>query len=77
MSESTERERTLEARIAALEAENRRLRRDLFHPRHGGAVRVPDEFRPIFDAAQETVGAYFRDFVADPSQGTIEILKTV
>lgn len=73
MADASGRERELEARIAALEAENHRLRGELFQPRGGRAVDVPEAFRPLFDAAEETVGAYFRDFVADPSQGTIEI----
>jgi signal transduction histidine kinase/CheY-like chemotaxis protein len=63
----------LEARLRALEEENARLREGLFSPGGGDTVRVPEEFRPVFDVAQETVRAYFADIRADPSRGSIEI----
>ena len=63
----------LESRVRELEAEVARLRAGRFTPRGDATVRVPDPLRPIFNEAQRTVGAYFRGFDADPSQGTIEI----
>jgi two-component system sensor histidine kinase/response regulator len=36
-------------------------------------VRVPKEFEPIFQKAQEYVGKYFKEKREDPSKGTIEI----
>ena len=63
----------LEARLRALEEENARLRAGLFSPSGGDTVRVPEQFRPVFDVAQETVRAYFADTRADPSRGSIEI----
>ncbi len=44
-----------------------------FHPPHGDAVVVPEQFKPIFDKAQETVCRYFHDTRANPTEGTIEI----
>ncbi len=37
------------------------------------AVRVPEQFAPIFEKAQEYVDRYFKERRFDPSQGTIEI----
>jgi signal transduction histidine kinase/ActR/RegA family two-component response regulator len=67
------REEKLQARIEELEAENKRLRKGIFVPRDGDTVRVPEPFKELFCFAQQTVDAYFGDFVADPSKGTIEI----
>ena len=62
------------ARIAALEQENAMLRRDFSNlQRAGDAVKVPAPFKPLFDAAQETVHEYFRHLKMDPAKGTIEI----
>jgi signal transduction histidine kinase/CheY-like chemotaxis protein/predicted hydrocarbon binding protein len=36
-------------------------------------VKVPKEFEPIFQKAQEYVGKYFKEKSEDPSKGTIEI----
>lgn len=36
-------------------------------------VKVPKEFEPIFEKAQEYVDAYFKEKKDDPSKGTIEI----
>ncbi len=44
-----------------------------FEPRGGSTVRVPDAFKPLFDSAEGTVRAYFKDAIADPSKGIIEI----
>ena len=73
MAERPPREETLAARVRELEEENARLRAGLFSPRGGDTVRVPEAFKPIFDAAQATVSAYFDDIRADPSRGSIEI----
>jgi len=67
------REEELAARLRALEEENARLRAGLFSPGGGDTVRVPEQFRSVFDAAQDTVRAYFADIRADPSRGSIEI----
>jgi PAS domain S-box-containing protein len=37
------------------------------------SVKVPKEFEPIFEKAQEYVSKYFREKIEDPSKGTIEI----
>jgi Signal transduction histidine kinase len=37
------------------------------------AVRVPEAMQPLFDAAQQTVQAYFSNLRMDPGTGTIEI----
>jgi len=68
-----ERRREFETRIRELEEENRRLRAATFSSAGGATVRVPESFRPPFDSAQQTVAEYFREFHADPTQGTIEI----
>src|SRR5687768_3702907 len=36
-------------------------------------VRVPAQFEPIFEQAQEYVRTYFQERQFDPTQGTIEI----
>ena len=72
MDPTEKREQQLLARIDALEAEVARLQSGRF-PAAGDTVHVPAPLRPVFDVAQETVGAYFRAFEADPTQGTIEI----
>ncbi len=63
----------LTEKIAALERENAALRRDftLLSAKH--AVKVPESFKPFFDAAQQTVSSYFSKLKMDPSCGTIEI----
>ncbi len=73
MAEYRRREEDLQARVRALEIENARLRAGLFSTTGGNTVRVPPQFRDLFRSAEKTVDAYFREFVADPSQGTIEI----
>jgi signal transduction histidine kinase/AmiR/NasT family two-component response regulator/predicted hydrocarbon binding protein/HPt (histidine-containing phosphotransfer) domain-containing protein len=37
------------------------------------AVQVPEAMQPLFDAAQQTVQAYFSNLKMDPGTGTIEI----
>jgi len=39
----------------------------------GETVSVPEQFKPLFDVAQKTVGSYFQELKASPSKGTIEI----
>ncbi len=36
-------------------------------------VKVPKEFEPVFQKAQEYVSKYFKERIEDPSKGTIEI----
>ncbi|MFN3918170.1 MAG: histidine kinase dimerization/phosphoacceptor domain -containing protein [Flavobacteriales bacterium] len=37
------------------------------------AVKVPDNLKPIFEKAEETVKDYFKNLKLDPTKGTIEI----
>ena len=60
-------------RILELEQQNALLRRDFHHLPKGDSVIVPEEMKPLFDLAQQTVGEYFRDLKMDPGKGTIEI----
>lgn len=64
---------SLQLRIEQLEQENAMLRRDFHNLPQGSSVIVPDEMKPLFDVAQQTVGEYFRDLKMDPAKGTIEI----
>lgn len=64
---------SLQLRIEQLEQENAMLRRDFHNLPQGSSVIVPDEMKPLFDVAQQTVGAYFRDLKMEPDKGTIEI----
>ncbi len=63
----------LQQRIKELEQENALLRRDFHRLPQGNAVTVPDDLKPVFDKAQQTVGTYFRELKMEPGQGTIEI----
>jgi signal transduction histidine kinase/DNA-binding response OmpR family regulator len=72
MNESHEVE-MLQQRIQELEQQNALLRRDFHHLPQGNSVIVPESMKPLFDLAQQTVGAYFRDLRMDPGKGTIEI----
>lgn len=63
----------LQQRVEALERENALLRRDLSLLPAAPSVTVPNEMRPLFDVAQQTVRDYFKDLRMDPSHGTIEI----
>jgi signal transduction histidine kinase/ActR/RegA family two-component response regulator len=67
------RKEDLAAQIRALEVENARLRAGIFSPGGGDTVRVPEQLKSVFDAAQQTVSSYFADTRADPSRGSIEI----
>ena len=70
---NSQREQELESRIRALEAQIAELRAEKLLEVKGDTVRVPDEIKPIFDAAQETVGKYFSETTTDPTKATIEI----
>ncbi|RYY70213.1 MAG: response regulator [Chitinophagaceae bacterium] len=63
----------LQQKIAQLEEENAMLRRDSNYKPSGDTVSVPEDLRPIFDMAQQTVSEYFRHLKMDPTKGTIEI----
>lgn len=63
----------LQQRVQALEQENALLRRDLSLLPAAPSVTVPNDMRPLFDVAQQTVREYFKDLRMDPSRGTIEI----
>lgn len=63
----------LSQRIEELERENAALRRDFSLLTGKHAVKVPEAFKPFFDAAQQTVRSYFSELKMDPSRGTIEI----
>ena len=66
--------RELQARIRELENEISRLRRARLQTVAGDrTVSVPDEFWPLFEAAQSTVNEYFDQFHADATRGTIEV----
>jgi len=58
--------------IAALKEENKRLKIEYSNP-IGETVRVPEQFKLVFDQAQITVAEYFKNFKRNPSKGTIEI----
>src|SRR5688500_12052214 len=60
-------------RIEVLEAENAALRNSSKTTSVGVSVVVPAELRPLFEAAEKTVGEYFRQLKMDPTKGTIEI----
>lgn len=64
---------SLQQRVNELEKENAMLRRQLFSVPEGQTVLVPDEMKPLFDVAQQTVSNYFTDLVMDPTRGTISI----
>lgn len=70
---SSKREQQLESEIRQLQAEILELRNNMNWPVTGETVRVPDSVKPLFDVAQETVRAYFSQFVTDPTRATIKI----
>lgn len=59
--------------IEMLLSENRALQEGVFRLETKRAVTAPEQFTPLFDAAQRTVHDYFKTFCASPSQGHIEI----
>lgn len=63
----------LKKRIDALEQENARLRHVLPLSNKGHAVSVPEGMKELFEAAEQTVGTYFKDLKMDPTTAKIEI----
>ncbi len=61
-------------RIKQLEEENKLLKKGIlnFYDK-GKSVSVPEDFKPIFDEAEKTVGEYFEGLEMNPSLGTIKI----
>lgn len=66
-------EQELRKEIERLRAEVASLRAGKSKKAAGKTVEVPEPFKPIFDAAQQTVGDYFKSFQMNPSEGTIEV----
>ncbi|WP_343306298.1 ATP-binding protein [Chitinophaga niabensis] len=64
---------TLQERIRALEKENASLRNHYTLHAEEPSVKVPAEFLPLFQKAEENVKQYFSHISLNPSQGTIEI----
>ncbi len=60
-------------KVDFLERENAILKRDFSSIEEKDTVTVPDNVKPIFDAAQKIVGEYFKNLKMEPSKGTIEI----
>ena len=64
----------LKVEIAKLREENEQLKRAVsFFTTSKNTVRVPEQFKPIFDQAENVVGEYFNKTNANPSEGTITI----
>ena len=63
----------LKNRIKELEKENADLRRRAGFHTDGATVSVPEQMKPLFDIAQQTVKNYFVDLKMEPTKGTIEI----
>ena len=61
-------------RIKELELENSNLKEQL-NPfiAQGRTVKVPENFKPIFDKAEDLVSKYFLNFETIPEEGRIEI----
>jgi len=59
--------------IKRLENENNALKKKLNFRVTGDTVKVPEQFKPIFDKAQKNVGDYFQKLKIEPTEGTIEI----
>lgn len=64
---------TLQEKIRALEKENASLRNRYTLRAEEPSVKVPAEFLPLFQKAEENVKQYFSHISLNPSQGTIEI----
>ncbi len=64
---------SLRAKVAALEAENARLREGPFVPSTNSVVKAPPPVQPLFDKSAETIGSLFRQIDIDPSRGTLEL----
>lgn len=63
----------LQDKIRALEKENAALRNHYTLQADEPSVKVPAEFLPLFQKAEENVKQYFSHISLNPSQGTIEI----
>lgn len=61
------------ARIAALEAENARLRGSVFEPSAGAIVRAPEDAQPLFDGVATAMRDLFRKIDVDPARAMIAI----
>ncbi|MEQ8908698.1 MAG: histidine kinase dimerization/phosphoacceptor domain -containing protein [Vicingaceae bacterium] len=62
------------AEVERLKAENEALKRRLNEAdEKGPRVKVPEDFAPIFDKAEQTVQSYFEKLKLNPEQGTISI----
>ena len=72
MSTTDSDQNDLQKEIAALRSELADLKQAK-NTEHGDTVRVPEQFKPLFDEAQKIVGEYFKNLKQDPSKGTIEI----
>ena len=60
--------------LQALRQENAELKKRLLSlDSIEDTVSVPEAFKPIFDAAQKTVGQYFQKIKSKPDEGTLEI----
>lgn len=64
----------LEKRIKQLEKENQKLKKQntLFHS-DAPTVNAPEDFKPIFDKAEQVVSDYFKKFEVNPSLSKIEV----
>ncbi|MRG45764.1 response regulator [Chitinophaga sp. SYP-B3965] len=63
----------LQEKVRALETENASLRNRYSLHADQPSVKVPPEFLPLFQKAEENVRQYFSHISLNPSQGTIEI----
>lgn len=63
----------LQEKVRALETENASLRNHKILHANEPSVKVPAEFRDLFQKAEESVKEYFSHISLNPSQGTIEI----
>ncbi len=60
----------VQRRVAELEKEVDRLRAGVFVP-SAKVVVAPEPVQPLFDAAAQTIGGYFKDIQIDPSRALI------
>lgn len=74
MMEKTKRELLLEQRIVALEKELGELKESKFTASSDNVVKVPPALKAVFDKAQLTVAAYFKNLKIDPSRASIEVV---
>lgn len=67
------REKELEKRIAELELEVSRLKKKTLGKVNGATIKAPDEFKEVFDIAQDTVGEYFQNIEFDPCRALVSV----